>query len=233
MPAKSFNKFPGMYFCVEVHHSPDFHASWVEGLNFGDGGFDRLEKLFGEVGTEFGDFRHIGNVTRARRPDMFRLDLNGAFESRRTEQVCNERSTALQRPSRIIARFSGDRLERIEKGRGCSGIRLELRLGELLEVINIDGHVIFVALSSYFLLGLSPSIFPHLSRLSVVDFGHDLVPELSRVIFRRLSYFTLVGCSHRPASLSPGTNPDLGPGLGVVSRLSPFVVLCPSHGIFP
>jgi hypothetical protein len=39
----------------------------VEGLNLGDRGFDRLKKLFGKVGTEFGHFHHVGNVTRVRR----------------------------------------------------------------------------------------------------------------------------------------------------------------------
>ena len=68
--------------------------------------------------TEFGHLRHIGNVVRIRRLGMFRLDLNGALESRRAAQFCYERTAVLQGPSRIIARFGGDGLQCIEKGGG-------------------------------------------------------------------------------------------------------------------
>ena len=40
-------------------------------MNLGDRGYDRLEKLSGEVGTEVGHFHQIGNETRVRRIRMF------------------------------------------------------------------------------------------------------------------------------------------------------------------
>ena len=40
-------------------------------MNLGDRGFDRLEKLFGEVGTKVGHFHQIGNEARVRRIRMF------------------------------------------------------------------------------------------------------------------------------------------------------------------
>jgi hypothetical protein len=162
---------------------------------------------------------------------MFRLDLNGAFERRRAEHFYNKRRAVLQRPSRIITRLGGDRLECIEKRGGRRGVRLELLRAELLEVINIDGHVIFLALSSYILLGLNSSIFPRLSRLSVVGFCQGVFPDLSRVTARGLGHFILVGFSHLLAGLSPGNSPGRGPGVGF--GLRPFVVPRLSHGIFP
>jgi len=84
-----------------------------------------LKNSFGEVSTELGHFHQIGNEARVRRLGIFPLDLNGALESCRAGQFCNERRPVLQRPSRIIARFGGDGLECIEKRGSRSGVRLE------------------------------------------------------------------------------------------------------------
>jgi hypothetical protein len=93
--------------------------------------------------------------------------------------------------------------------------------------MNIDGHVIFLDLSFDALLRLNSSVFPRLSRFSVVGFRHRFVPGISEVIFRGLSHFILAGFSHRLAGLSPGHSP----GPDVFFGFSPFVVF--RHGIFP
>ena len=96
--------------------------------------------------------------------------MNHAIERLGAEQFCNERGAVLQRPSRIIARLGGDSLDCIEKRGSRSGVRRELLRAEFLEVINIDGHVIFLALSS--------SILRRLSRFNVVGFGKGFIPYL-------------------------------------------------------
>jgi hypothetical protein len=65
---------------IRCHRLRETARLFFDGLNLGDGGFDRLERLFGEVGIEFARFRHIPNEPFEKRLGIFRLNLNGALD---------------------------------------------------------------------------------------------------------------------------------------------------------
>ena len=88
--------------------APDPDSLFFGGLNLGNGGFDRLESLFGEVGIEFARFCYISNELLEERLGIFGLNLNGVLKRLCAKQLFEESGTVLERLFRILARFSGD-----------------------------------------------------------------------------------------------------------------------------